>query len=83
MGTLTVLPGGGAGGPTPPDMNDAARLLERVLAIAKENGVVNVAIAWTPPEGGACSCYSAEDGGVALLGAVTVLQARMVQEIRS
>jgi hypothetical protein len=82
MGTLTVLPGGG-GTATPPTEDTAVvRMLRRVLALAEYGQVHGVAIAWLADDG-ACSCYVAEDGGTALLGATTILQARMVQDIRS
>ena len=83
MGTLTVLPGGGNPPAQPPVYDDVVRMLERVLTLAKMGEIDGIALAWTQPIGGACSCYSSEDGGVRLLGAVTLVQARMVQEMRS
>jgi hypothetical protein len=83
MGTLTVLPGGGTPPTGPTVHDDVVALLERVLAKAQAGEVTNIAMAWNPPESGACSCYSTGDGGLYLLSAVTILQARMIQEIRS
>ena len=82
MGSLTVLPGGG--GPKTPAVEPSAavRLLRRVLELAEAGDVHGIALAWMADDG-ISSCYVSDDGGASLLGAVTVLQGRMIQDIRS